>query len=409
MITEKDRQRLRALAGEQAERAAGDLNARIYADWMAHGAGSPGSRPMIRIELNTFEPEVIPALQKCEGDEARAIERRLLAATVNQALFGDDTLVPAYYGVANRMRFMAFGLPVKREHTGGLGHQFVPYLTDLRRDYGLLRPSIYGGDPEGAAREAERAHSLFGDLLPVRRISNAMGVSPTQDVVHIMSMEDMYVAMMDEPELFVRMLDRLADDYLAFFRQLADEGQLISAARDQHLCQGTYCFTDELPDMKPGAQLADLWLYADSQESAGIGASMYEELVFPAYKKLAAAFGLISYGCCEAVHALWDRCLSTLSNLRKVSISPWCDEEMMGERLRGGPVVYLRKPSPNYLGVGDALDEDGVREHIARTARAARGCRLEVIQRDVYTIGHSTEKVRRYVALIREQLDKYWR
>ena len=408
MISEKDRQRLRRLAGEQADRAASDLNRRTYDEWMAHGTGKACSRPMVRVEIDTFESEIILALQRCEGDEARAIERRLLLATTNQALFGDDTLVPTYYGVTRRAWLTPFGLTVKRETLGGLSHHFTPYLTDLAEDAALLKPSTFHSDPEGVAREAERANALFGDLLPVRHIAGGLVACPTQDVVHIMRMEDMYFAMMDEPELFTQMLDRLVEDYLAFFRQLADEGRMISAARDQHLCQGSYCFTGELPDGEIGAPLSDLWLYTDSQESAGISASMYEELVFPAYKKLAAPFGLLSYGCCEAVHALWDHCIGTLPNLRKVSISPWCDEERMGERLRGGNVIYLRKPSPNYLGVGEALDEDAVRRHIERTAKAARGCRLEVIQRDVYTVNRNPDKVRRYVELIREQLNEHW-
>ncbi len=408
MITDKDRQRLRGLAAAQAEQAHGEQNARIYADWMAHGHGETGSRPMIRIELDTFEQDILPDLQRCEGDEARMIERRLLKATANQTLFGDDTLVPDHYAISNHLWFTAFGLPVRKEASAGLGHHFVPYLTDLEEDFSLLGPSVYGADPEGEKREAETAHGLFGDLLPVRRISNCMGACLTQDIVHIMSMEDMYVAMIDEPALFTQMLDRLTDDYIAFFDQLASGGNLISGARDQHLGQGTYCFTGELQDGVQGAALKQMWLYMDSQESAGISASMYEELVFPAYKKVAEAFGLVSYGCCEAVHALWDTCLSKLQNLRKVSISPWCDEEYMGERLRGSGVVYLRKPSPNLLGVGATLDEEAVKAHIGRSAKAARGCRLELIQRDVYAVNRDPAKVRRYVELMRDQLDKHW-
>ena len=38
-----------------------------------------------------------------------------------------------------------------------------------------------------------------------------------------------------------------------------------------------------------------------------------------------------------------ERCLSKLTNLRKVSSSPWCSEEYMGERLRGSKVIYHRK------------------------------------------------------------------
>ena len=124
----------------------------------------------------------------------------------------------------------------------------------------------------------------------------------------------------------------------------------------------------------------------DSQETVGISPDMFEEFIFPCYQKIASQFGLLSYGCCEPVHPIWERCLSKLPNLRKISISPWCDEEYMGEQLRGSHVIYHRKPSPNFLGVDEILDEDAFRAHIRRSLTAAAGCEMEITQRDVYTI-----------------------
>lgn len=80
----------------------------------------------------------------------------------------------------------------------------------------------------------------------------------------------------------------------------------------------------------------------------------------------------------------------------------------MGQQLRGKNIVYLRKPSPNYLGVGDVMDEDALREHIRKTLKAAEGCTLEFAQRDVYTVSHSVDKVRRYVQIIREEIANNW-
>ena len=85
---------------------------------------------------------------------------------------------------------------------------------------------------------------------------------------------------------------------------------------------------------------------------------MYEEFIFPYYKRISDLYGIFSYGCCEPVDPIWDNCLSKCENLRKISISPWCKEELMGEKLRGTKVIYHRKPSPNFIGVGKELDEE---------------------------------------------------
>ncbi len=405
-ISARDRQILRDLAARQMELAHSPRNQQLYQDWMDHGKGSVITRPLIRIEIGTFEHQLLPAMQRCEGEEARAIERRMLRPIVNFTQFEDDTLVPEYYAVKLHTRFTPYGLPVKRQETGSLGHHFIPYLHDLEEDEHLLGPSQYAIDEAGTLAEEQQAQELFGDILPVRRISDAFYCTPMQDIVHIMNMDDLYIAMMDDEERFQNMLNRLADDYLAFFRLQEEKGLVHSHARMQHLCQGTYCFTDELQDGVQGAKLSDCWLFMDSQETAGISPAMYRDLVFPAYAKVMSHFGLVSYGCCEASHPIWDDCLSKVKNLRKVSISPWCDEEFMGERLQGTNVTFLRKPPATLLGMDTPeLDEDAVLSCFCKTAQAAKGCKLEIAQRDVYMVGGSAEKVRRYVQLARKGLE----
>ncbi len=68
----------------------------------------------------------------------------------------------------------------------------------------------------------------------------------------------------------------------------------------------------------------------------------------------------------------------------------------------------MRKPNPNYLGVGESLDESALREHIEKTLKTARGCSLEIAQRDVYTVNRDIKKVQRYVEIIRESIENIW-
>lgn len=405
-ISQKDRARLREVARLCAELAASPRNQQLYRDWQAQGASRTAIRPFIRIELNTFAQDVLPQMMQCEGQEARVIEARLLSPVANFTLFEDDTMVPAYYGVTEHASFIPFGLPVKKQETDGVGHHFIPYLHELEADDHLLKPSVYSVDKAACDAEMQLAGDLFGDILPVKRISNAAYCTPMQDIVHIMNMDDMYIAMLDEEDRFRAMLDRLVEDYIAFFRQQESEKALHSAAAMQHLCQGTYCFTNELEDDVPGAALKDCWLFMDSQETAAISPDMFKELVFPYYRKVMDQFGLVSYGCCEPVHAIWDDCLSTVPHLRKVSVSPWCDEAFMGERLRGTGITYLRKPPATLLGMATPeLDENAVLDCFRKTAQASSGCKVELIQRDVYMIGPDPAKVKRYVELARQGMD----
>ncbi|MBP3428213.1 MAG: hypothetical protein J6M47_08130 [Clostridia bacterium] len=406
MVSVKDRAILREIAARRMELAHSARNEQLYKDWVAYGASKDGVRPMIRIEIETFEHELLPDLLRCEGEHARGIETKLLRPMINFTRFEDDTIVPDYYPVSMHTSFVPFGLPVKKRETGGLGHHFIPYLTELEEDDHLLGDSVFTIDEAGTKAEEEEIGALFGDILPAKRVTDCAYSVPTQDIVHIMNMDDMYIAMMEEEDRFHAMMRRLTDDYMKFFRALEAGGHLRSHATLQHLGQGSYCFTDELKEGIEPAKLSDLWLFMDSQETAGISPHLYAELVFPYYREMMEQFGLVSYGCCEASHPIWDNCLSKVKNLRKVSISPWCDEEFMGERLQGTGVTYLRKPPATILGMDTpVLDEEATLACFRRTAKAAKGCKLEIAQRDVYMVGHSAEKVRRFVELARIGLE----
>ena len=408
VFSQKDREILRDLARKQSELAHSERNRRLYGEWVAYGRSKVPARPMVTVELWTFAEQILTPLLQCEDERARAIESRMRSPMVNFTLFEDDSLVPDHYAVGLRRSFRPYGLEVRRRQTSGVGHQFLPYLHVLEDDDWQLGPSVWGFDEEATRREIEQMQDLFGDILPVVRKDGCMGACPTQDIVHIMDMQEMYVSMITEEDRFVAMLERLVDDYIAYYDALEKSGLLHTAADMQHLSQGSYCFTDELPDDRSGAALRDLWLYIDSQETSGVSPEMYKNLVFPSYMRLMERFGLVSYGCCEPVNAIWNDCLSRVKNLRKVSVSAWCDEDFMGEVLRGTGITYLRKPPATILGMDTpVLDEEETLKCFRKTARAARGCKLEIPQRDVYRVGHSAEKVRRYVQLARKGLEDW--
>ena len=417
-ISQKDLGILRELAKKQMEYSQLPLMKQREREWIEHN-NFRGKRPMIHLEIDTFIGEVLPQRLRCEGEEARNIEWQLYYNFLNYELFDDDKIVPDHFSVGYGTYFTLFGQKIEADHAVGsdgndLGHRFRYVINDLHDDADKLGKTEFGyfeSKEETKARQND-LNELFGDILPVRLEMGGLYAVPTQDVVHLMGMEQAMYAMYDYPDEFKAMMDRIADDYLAYFNWMEKEGLILPTNRGQGVGQGTFCYTEELPGEEEFAKrpftTKDVWGFMDSQETVSISPEMFKEFIFPCYERIGSSYGLLSYGCCEPVHPIWDSCLSTLSNLRKVSISPWCDEEFMGERLRGKKVIYHRKPFPNYLGVGDALDEDGFKAHINKTLSAARGCKLEITQRDVYTINHDPSKARRYVQLIRECIEENW-
>ena len=414
-VSGQDRQILRELAKKQLFYANQECNLKRREEWYRHNE-LQGERPLIHLEMGTFEQEILPERMRCTGDFARQLERALYCNFLNQELFDDDRVTPDYFAVGYDSYFTLFGLQVKVQGTKdaegktSVGHHFVSQIEDLEEDWDKLGETQFGVNPAASLERKAAVEEVIGDILPVRLEGNCLYSVPTQMVVHLMSMETMMFSMYDYPELFKEMMERITDDTLAYYRLLEKEGLILPATGGGFLGQGSWCYNHTLPDGKaPGSYTAkDVWGFMDSQETVGISPEMFEEFIFPCYKKISESYGLLSYGCCEPVGPIWENCISRLENLRKVSISPWCNEEYMGERLRGSRVIYHRKPSPNYLGTGTVLDEEAFRAHIRKSLKAAKGCGMEITQRDVYTINRDIPKAKKYVDIIKEEIVNCW-
>jgi hypothetical protein len=133
---------------------------------------------------------------------------------------------------------------------------------------------------------------------------------------------------------------------------------------------------------------------------------MYAEFIYPSCCRLADEFGLLYYGCCEPVHGIFEKYISRMSGLRKVSVSRWSDEDIMGSLLKERGVIYSRKPDPAFLSEG-RLDEDAFSKSILKTLKAADGCPIEFIYRDVYKLDGDRTKPGRAVSIMRDTIERY--
>ena len=409
-MNQKDRERLRYLASKQLEIANSPKNLERVALWKRHHA-LKGERPPIHIEIDTFAHEIIDPQLRCEDPTARSIEYELIKNVANIDLFNDDKVVPPYFQTGFNTWFRLFGQTMqseqlKNDNGTALGIKREYVIDDLAECMDIIRAkSEYGLDKAGTQNWINILNDIFGDILPVRLISNCLYAVPTQMVVYLMGMENMLYAMYDYPDEFKEMMNKIADDYIEYFKFLENESAILQTNSFEFLGQGSMCFWEE--ETKDIVRTEDVWGFMDSQETVSISPDMYKEFIYPCYKKISDIYGRLSYGCCEPIDPVWEY-VKTFKNLKKVSISPWCNEEYMAEQLKGSGIIYHRKPNPTFLGVGTTLDEEAFRQHIEKSLLVAKGCKMEITQRDVYTINRDLNKVKRYVDIIRESIDKIW-
>ncbi len=414
-ITPKEREILRELAKKQAECAHLPIMETRTRRWYAHNACTGNAEPMIIMEHDSFEQELIH--YETESPLAREMEHNLKNALISPLDTGDDSVVPFAYRFILPVEIDRYGFEITRDHAidgegRDLGFRDAHPIECIEEDFHKLSPATFRFDREASDKKLAAVREVLDGILPIELENDIHKWSYmfTNELMSLMGMENWMISMYDEPEEVHRMMEYLLDNAVRFMRFQEENGLLTMNNGSHYVGAGSRGFTNELscgPDGK--VRMKDLWCNTNSQESSSISPEMYGEFVFPYIRRLADQVGFLYYGCCEPVHGFWEQYLSTIPNLRKVSVSAWCNEEYMGEALRGGKVIYSRKPSPNFIGVDPVFNEEGFRAHVTKTLHAAKGCTVEFIFRDVYTQMGEPWRARRAVEILREQIAKEWK
>jgi len=402
-ISKKDVAYLRELAKKQMEYANTPENKMRESRWFAHN-DLQADQPIVTIEEDTFFHEVARPLI-CETEDGRRFEEKILRHIIGREDIDDDRATPDYFGAMRYSWFTPFGIEPKVNRVGDTSaHEYIHVIHDLERDIEKLGASTWGYEKRSS--DLDMAEEIFHGIMPVVEISEFPYGGLTHMLIRLISQETLFMSMYDYPDLVHKMMHMLVSDWEKYYKELEENGILITNNLNQPLWQGTNAATNLLT-YKDGATIGDMWGYFDSQETVGLSPDMFAEFLFPYYKPLMDKCGLINYGCCEPVHFFWEKCLSRCQNLRKLSISPWCDEVYMGDKLRGTSVIYHRKPSPNLLGEKEGF-EDEYAKHIVETLKAAKGCKLEFSLRDVYSIGGVKSRGKQVVRLIKRLIEAHW-
>jgi hypothetical protein len=417
-LPNSERTILRNLAARQAEYAALPIMAQRKQMWFDLNDSRPGARPPVVVETWTFDRDFFPSdVFHCTSKVGRAIEQQLLRNIRNYEYIDDDKVMPDTFDMGWFVDIDDLGVKIKTEtiqDAQGIetGYRYLHPIVDLERDLDKLRPAVCHVDRPRTMAWKAFLEDLLGDLLPVRIRTGTFGATMlTNRVIELMGMEAFFTALYDTPDAVHRLMAYLRDNALCVMRWAEAEGLLRLNNGNQDSFGSSYNFTTALP--APGhdggsVRLSDMWGASNSQETVGVSPKMFHEFCFPYYRDVCAPVGLLYYGCCEPAHPFWDD-IRQLPHLKKVSISRWCNQQFMGEALRGTEIVFSRKPNPNFLSVDATLDEDAWAAHIRETLEAARGVAVELIIRDVYTVHGDLGNPRRAVEVARREIDRAYR
>jgi len=408
-VSDHDIAVLRGLTTRKREMAQDPVMAERAELWTRHAA-LEAPRPMVLAETGGALDELVPISSlRCRAPWARQMERGLRELVFRYEHVHDDFVIQPWIDYGWAVEIGDFGVPlelVRGANEGKMGsYVWDPPIKDLDRDLDKLHFRELSVDREKTAAWAAFLVAHFGDILPVRlRASYWWTAGLTWSAINLIGLEPLMMAMYDNPDGLHRLMAFLRDDFHHMLDWFEAEGLLTLNNEADYTGSGTQGWSDELPqrDYEPGApaRVKDLWGLSESQETVGISPRMFERFVFPYQLPLISRFGLSYYGCCEPVDKRW-RAIETIPNLRRISVSPWSDQEAVADAL-GGDYIFCRKPNPAMISTGN-FDEDAIREDLRATMRARGTAPLELAMKDVHTLNDEPMRLGRWVQLAREE------
>lgn len=204
------------------------------------------------------------------------------------------------------------------------------------------------------------------------------------------------------PDHLKSLMAFLRDGILAKLDFLEESGLLSLNNDGTYVGSGGFGYTHELPSsgFEGKVRTIDLWGFSESQETVSVDPVMFEEFVFQYQLPIAERFGLNCYGCCEPLDSRW-HIIKKLPRLRRVSVSPWADVNLMSEYL-GQDYIYSRKPSPTDISMPNP-DWNRIRENLRKFIRSTRNNRTEIIMKDNHTIGKNPDNVKTWCRIAQEE------
>jgi hypothetical protein len=410
MMLNSDTAVLRRLAGRVAEISYKKVQDERRQLWRLHNSLRQ-TRPPILVRWLVGLSEIIPDISLECADPFFRLYERALRIQIFQDWIEDDTIVEPWITVqAHRITPPEglWGMRLERipsSTSGGFWKDIAP-LKELSDIHKFVRPH-HAIDEQVTARDVARLHEAIGDILEIN-VDRSPAYQMYQgdictELCYLRGLEQVMWDMVDHPQWLHDVLAFMRDGILATHAEAEAAGDWrLSNHQNQAMP-----YSLELPDPcanGPSVSRKELWGYMQAQELTLVSPAMFDEFMLRYQMPIMSSFGLIAYGCCEDLTRKI-RYLRQIPNLRRIAVTPWANVSACAEQI-GAAYVLSWRPNPAEM-VCMGFDPDRIRGILHAGMAVTRGCHVEVVLKDIKTVGGEPERLRNWVHIAREVTEHY--
>ncbi len=401
----RDREVLRSLALSLKELSEDPHYKKLRRLWEKHNA-LQGERPMFlcdQLPWNELEPLATNGGALVSDPQLKSVEIWMRREIWKAKNLVTDMVVDPYIKIRRPYRNSGYGLrsqvtELKLDASGDVSSQHMDCMINEPEDVEKILIPRIEPDEEATRQLADAANELFSDIMPWRFTGEIMHLGAWDTIAYWMGVENIYIELMDRPEMMHAIMERMTQAYIAQVKQF-EKYRLYDTCENYCHCSQTYMQGESI-DRE--AIPANGWAFGLAQLFTSVSPKITAEFECAYMQRIFPYFKNIYYGCCDRLD---DRLeiVSRLPNVRKISCSPWSHREAFAEKLPRS-IIMSNKPSPAML-AGDSFDEDIVRNDIRRTIEAARknSVTLEMILKDVSTVRYDTNRLKRFCTIVAEE------
>lgn len=265
-------------------------------------------------------------------------------------------------------------------------------------------------DKETTDGNLNQMKEIFGEIIPVKLVGKrGKWFTPWDNLIRWTGVEPVMYDLIERPEYIDALVSRFVDASISLMNQYRELGLWASNNLNERVGSGGYGYTTSLegPEgMDRGADTKQLWGCGNAQIFSEVSESMHWEFSLKHELRWLEQFGLNYYGCCEQLHTKMN-IMAKIPNLRKLSVSPWCNIEALKEEAKNKYVLSC-KPNPAVF-AASTFDEDTARKAIRDILEQSKGCNLELILKDISTVRYKPQNLWRWNEIAHEEIGRMYR
>jgi len=249
---------------------------------------------------------------------------------------------------------------------------------------------------------------VYEGILPVKKVGQShIWFTPWDYLIRWWGVEEAMMDMVVRPEMVHAAVDRMVDAWMIELDQFVEQNLLSLDCNNTRVGSGGYGYSSALPgeDFDPDhVKPHNMWGCSNAQILSTVSPEMHWDFAVKRDMPWFERWGLVYYGCCEPLDGKID-ILRRIPNLRKVSVSPWCNPQRAIDEI-GTDYAISFKPNPAIL-ADSVWDPAQARKDIRRfLVRTEGNCHVEIIMKDISTVRYEPQRLWEWAAIATEEAER---